>query len=63
MVFFISQYNFMNTVKPVLSGHSRDPHYCPLNRDAHLVQVHFQYMYKIREEKLVCTEAGVRLMH
>ena len=30
-----------NTVKPVLSGHPRDPRYCPLNRGVRLVQVHF----------------------
>ena len=30
-----------NTVKPVLSGHKRDPCYCPLNGGVRLVQVHF----------------------
>ena len=29
------------TVKPVLSGHPRDPRYCPLNRGFRLVQVRF----------------------
>ena len=29
------------TVKPVLSGHPWDPHYCLLNRGVCLVQVHF----------------------
>ena len=32
---------YLVTVKPVLSGHPRDPRYCPLNRGVHLVQVHF----------------------
>ena len=50
----------MYTVKPVLSGHPRDPCYCPLNRGVCLVQVHFT---EIKEEKLVFTEAqGVRLI-
>ena len=47
-------------MKPVLSGHPRDPRYCPLNRGVRLVQVRFTE--NEREEKLVFTEAGVRLM-
>ena len=31
----------LNTVKPVLNGHPRDPLHCPLNRGVRLVQVHF----------------------
>ena len=30
-----------NTVKPVLSGHPRDPCYCPLYRGVRLIQVRF----------------------
>ena len=30
-----------DTVKPVLSGHPRDPRYCPLNGGVRLVQVDF----------------------
>ena len=43
------------TVKPVLSGHPRDPRYCPLNRGVHLIQ-------DWREKKIRLTEAGVRLI-
>ena len=43
-------------MKFVLSGR---PRYCPLNRGVRLVQLILQ---KIREEKLVFIEAGVRLM-
>ena len=32
---------YVNTVKPVLSGHPWDLRYCPLNRGVRLVQVHF----------------------
>ena len=46
-------------MKPVLSGHRRDPRYCPLSRGVRLVQVILQ---KVREETLVFTEAGVHLM-
>ena len=47
------------TVKPVLSGHPRDPLSCPINRGVRLVQVHFT---ENKEEKWVFTEAGVHLM-
>ena len=46
-------------MKSVLSGHPRDPRYCPLNRCVHLVQVHFT---ENKEEKVVFTEDGVRLI-
>ena len=51
---------YINTVKPVLSGHPRDPRYCPLNRGVPLVQVHFTENKGIKI--IVFTEAGVRLM-
>ena len=50
---------FANTVKPVLSGHSRDPRYCPRNRGVRLVQVHFTGN---KRRKLFLTEASVHLI-
>ena len=50
---------FSFTVKPDLSGHSRDPRYCPLDGDVCFIQVHFT---ESKGEKLVFTEAGVHLM-
>ena len=47
----------LNTVKPVLSGHSRAPGYCSLNRGVRLAQVHFTE--NKGRKKLVFTETGV----
>ena len=48
-------------MKPVLSGHPRDPHLIEvsLNRGACLVQIHFT---ENKGRKLVFIEAGVGLM-
>ena len=46
-------------MKFVLSGHPRDPRYCPLNKGVRLVQVRFT---EKKGRKLVFTEAGVRLI-
>ena len=37
----ILRYFFIYTVKPVLSGHPRDPRYSPLNTGVRLIQVRF----------------------
>ena len=58
----ITSSKFANTVKPVLSGHPRDPRYCPLNRGVRLINTGWFYR-KYGRKKLEFAETDVCLIN